>query len=72
MLKLYKNEEIKSMNYVFGKSEGNEYFTQFELELASKIDLFNKKVVNVCKIIWENKDNSKRLKSFMKILNKGR
>lgn len=32
--------------------EGNNYFTQFELEAMSKINLFNRKVVEICKNIY--------------------
>lgn len=52
--KLYKDEEIESMNYMFGKSKDNMHFTEFELELASQINLFNKKLVELCKKIYEN------------------
>ena len=52
-MRLYKDEEIDSMNYIFGKSYDNKYFTEFELQVASKINLFNRKVVEVCKKIWE-------------------
>lgn len=72
LIKIYEDEEISSMNYIFGKPEDNKYFTQFELESARKIDLFNKKVIDICKIIWENKDDSERLKSFIKILEESR
>lgn len=52
-IRLYKQEELESMNYIFGKPESNSYFTKFELEAVSKINLFNRKVVEVCKKIWE-------------------
>ena len=41
------------MNYIFGKPENNLIFTKLELEAASKIDLFNNKVVEVCRKIWK-------------------
>lgn len=63
-------EEIKIMNYIFGKEEDNKEFSELELKSASKIDLFNIKVVNLCKIIWENKDKEDRLERFINILNK--
>ena len=52
-MRLYKDEEIDSMNYIFGKPYDNRYFTEFELEAMSKINLFNRKVVEVCKKIYE-------------------
>lgn len=68
LIRLYKQEEIESMNCIFGKPRENLYFTEFELEAMSKIDLFNRKVVNACKIIWDNKDKPEKLEKFMKIL----
>ena len=52
-MRIYKKEEINSMNYILGKSPDNKIFTKGELELCSKIDLFNKKVVEICKHIYE-------------------
>lgn len=68
LMRLYKDEEIDSMNYLFGKDKENKYFTEFELNLASKIDLFDKKVVNLCRIIWKNRDNPEEIRKFMKTL----
>lgn len=53
MMRLYKREEVESMNYILGKPEENKYFTQFELKILSKIDLFNRKVVEIYKKIYE-------------------
>lgn len=65
-----KSEEIKIMNYIFSKEENNKYFSELELKCASKIDLFDVKLVNLCKLIWDNKDDTERLESFMEKLNK--
>lgn len=54
IIKLYKQEEIETMNYILGKDKDNKIFTKFELEAVNKIDLFNRKVVEVCKVIWAN------------------
>ena len=69
---LYKQEEIESMNYILGKAENNLIFTEEEIEICSTIDLFDRKLVNVCRIIYENRNNKERLKSFMKILEESR
>lgn len=68
--KIYKQEEIDSMNYILGKPYNNCTFTKFELEAMSKIDLFDKKLVNICKIIWDNKDNEEKLQGFLNQLKK--
>lgn len=54
IIRIYKPEEMEAMNYILGKDKGNKTFTKFELEAMNKINLFNKKVVEVCKVIWAN------------------
>lgn len=51
-MRLYKQEEMDSMNYILGKDKDNKVFTKDELELINTINLFNKKVVEACKIIY--------------------
>lgn len=70
IIKLYKQEELESMNYILGKPADNKEFTEFELEGMSKINLFNRKVVNICKMIWDNRDNPEKLERFQQILKK--
>lgn len=50
---LYKQEEIESMNYILGKPLDNTIFTKDEIEMCSKIDLFNRKTVEMCKNIYK-------------------
>lgn len=52
IIRLYKQEEVNAMNYILEKPQNNNYFTQFELEAMSKINLFNRKVVEICKRIY--------------------
>lgn len=59
-MKLYKQEEIESMNYIFGKPESNNKFTKFELKAISKIDLFDRK--------WENRNDDEKLEEILKML----
>lgn len=49
----YRQEEIDSMNYILGKPKNNTIFKIEELELCYKIDLFDKKTVEICKKIYE-------------------
>lgn len=65
LIKLYEQEEINSMNYILGKPEDNKRFTMFELEAMSKINLFNRKVVNICKLIWDNHDDEEMLEEIL-------
>jgi len=56
LMRIYKDEEIDSMNYIFNKPHDNKYFTEFELQAASKIDLFNRKILKACRSIWKNNE----------------
>ena len=67
-MRLYKQEEIDSMNYIFGKPESNKKFTKFELKAISKIDLFDRKVVNICQYIWENRNDDEKLEEILEML----
>ena len=55
-MKSYKQEELDSMNYIFGKPDNNKVFTQFELEAVSKIDLFDRTQVEASKNIWKSRN----------------
>lgn len=68
LIKFFEPIELNAMNYIFGKEKDNKQFSELELNCASKIDLFDIKVVNLCKIIWDNKDNEKRLNKFMDMI----
>ena len=67
-MKLYKQEEIWSMNEILGKPLDNLYFTKFEIEVCSKVDLFNRNVIEWSKLIWQNRDNEKELNKICEIL----
>lgn len=67
LIKMYKDEEINSMNEIFDKDKNNEVFTQLELEFVSKMDLFDPYMIKVAKMIWKQKDNPKMLKIFLNI-----
>ena len=54
-MRIYKQEEIESMNYILGKSKNNQIFTKKELVLFSKIDLFDKTTVEACRNIYKKK-----------------
>lgn len=52
-IKIYQQKEIDSMNYILGKPENNLIFTEDEIEICSKIDLFNRKTEEMCKNIYK-------------------
>ena len=68
LIKFFEPIEVKAMNYIYGKDENNKYFTEYELESVSKVNLFDKNVVNLCKIIWDNRNDTERLEKFIKQL----
>lgn len=71
-MRLYKEEEINSMNYILGKPEGNSWFTKAELEKMSMINLFDREVVKWAKLIEDNKDNEENLAEILSALNERR
>lgn len=66
---LHEREKRWNMNYVLGKPLDNKEFTDFEVEALSKIDIFDRKLLKVCKVIWDNKDNPEKLEEFANQLN---
>ena len=67
-MRVYQQEEMESKNYIFGKDRNNKYLTKQESEFVNQFDLFNRKMINVGKIIQDNRDNYKQLKKFQKII----
>lgn len=67
-MQLYRDEEIDSMNEIFGKDYNNKVFTEKELKFASKIDLFDRYIIKVAKEIWKAKDDTQVLRAYLKIL----
>ena len=52
-VRIYKEEEINSMNYISGKPEKNQIFTKEEVVLFSKIDLFDRTTIEACRNIYK-------------------
>lgn len=72
IIRIYKKEEIDSMNYIFSNPKDNKIFTKFELEAANKIDLFDRTIVEWCKLIWDNRNNETNIDEILKALNESR
>lgn len=60
-MRIYRQEEIWSMNEILGKPHDNNYFTEFELEAMSKLNLFDRQIIKWSKLIWQNRDNEEEL-----------
>lgn len=67
-MRMYEQEKIWSMNEILGKPHDNNYFTEFELEICSKVDLFNRNVIKWSKLIWQNRDNEEELNKIISTL----
>lgn len=50
----YEIEEIESMNIIFGKNQGNNWFSRDELSFANSVDLYNIENLAQVKIDWNN------------------
>ena len=53
-IRFYNDEEIQSMNFLFGKSDSNTWFTQEELSFACDVDLFSKENLENARADWLN------------------
>ena len=47
----YSTEELNIVNYIFCKKEGNRVFTKFELNVASKVNIYDEKMIEIFKSI---------------------
>lgn len=71
-MRMYKQEEIWSMNEILGKPYDNLVFTKFELEACSKIDLFDRTQIKWCKLFWKNRNNEENYQELHNALNERR
>ena len=52
--RVYDKIEIESMNVIFGKNVGNNWFSRDELCFANTLDLYNPDILSQAKIDWNN------------------
>lgn len=53
-VRFYENDEIESLNILFGKNSNNNWFTQEELAFACDVNLFDKENLGRAQIDWFN------------------
>lgn len=53
-IRFYNDEEIQSMNFLFGKDSSNTWFTQEELSYCCDIDLSSKENLEIARNNWLN------------------
>lgn len=68
IFRIYTKEEIKQMNLIFNKENGNAFFTEEELEYANKFDLKDIHISKIARIIWKYRDNKTALKQIQSIM----
>ena len=52
--RVYDKIEIESMNVIFGKNVGNNWFSRDELCFANTLDLYNTDILSQAKNDWNN------------------
>lgn len=68
MERIYKQEELESMNYIFGKEKDNKVFTKTELEFVGNANLCNQNLIQLVKLIWDNRNNKEALDYFQQVM----
>ena len=53
-IRYYNTEEIQSLNFLFGKNNSNNWFTQEELSFACDVDLLSKDSLEDARNNWIN------------------
>lgn len=51
-IRFYNDEEIRSMNFLFGKNNSNNWFTQEELAFACDVNLLDRENLEYAKNDW--------------------
>lgn len=51
-IRFYNDEEIQSMNFLFGKNDSNNWFTQEELAFACDVDLLDRSNLEDARTNW--------------------
>lgn len=51
-IRFYDDKEIESMNFIFGKNNSNNWFTQEELAFACDVDLLNRENLENARNNW--------------------
>jgi hypothetical protein len=51
-MRFYNNDEIESMNFIFGKNGNNTWFSQEELSFANNVDLMDKSNLESVRNDW--------------------
>jgi len=68
-MRLYREEEIKKMNYIFNKPQDNRYFTEFELRILQGVNLQNNRLVDLIKKMWaQEMGTAKGVKVWKKLI----
>ena len=66
-MRIFSKEEMKIINYILGKDENDKYITEDELDFVKDFDFTDKCLPSIAKKVWDNRNNPKLLKLFIKI-----
>ena len=66
-MRIFSKEEMKIINYILGKDENDKYITEEELDFVKDFDFTDKCLPSIAKKVWDNRNNPKLLKLFIKI-----
>lgn len=66
-MRIFSKEEMKIIYYILGKDINDKWLSEEELEFVKDMDFTDKSLPGVAKQIWDNRNNPKLLKTFVKI-----
>ena len=66
-MKIFSKDEMKIINYILNKDENDKYLTKEELDFVKDFDFTDRSLPSTAKQVWDNRNNPKLLKVFIKI-----
>lgn len=66
-MRIFSKEEMKIIYYILGKDINDKWLSEEELKFVKDFDFTDKNLPGVAKQIWDNRNNPKLLKVFIKI-----
>ncbi len=68
-MRIYSNEEYKIIQDILGKDVNDHYYTDKELTFVNDFDFTDEALPKIAKLVWKNRNNPKKLKKMLEILN---
>lgn len=67
-MRIYNNEEYKTIQDILGKDKNDHYYTEEELEFVKDFDFTDEPLPKIAKLVWKNRNNPKALETMLEIL----